>query len=202
MTLYRNNNKFKLRGELRTPGVIRFMSAVSLLSECPKFSATIGGSSQSAHGYKPKSPKTIEKQQEQSAAASNFASVSMSAPASNRPFGTKKRKAEEVFERNLCKVAKSMDAITESIRCSATNKKMAASIALQLKILHRMSTPATEMNRRFDDLMNKAALLGGFSSPKEMVSGSSEQNQDDTSGLIGNISSYQFNTSMDNQMQE
>lgn len=52
-----------------------------------------------------------------------------------------------------------MEFMNESIRSSAENKKIASSIALQLKILQRMHLPTSIMNEKLECLMEKTARL-------------------------------------------
>ncbi|KAI0559467.1 hypothetical protein FGB62_149g021 [Gracilaria domingensis] len=126
----------------------------------------------------------------------------MEHPSFHRPLSAKKQKLEEKIERNVSKAAANLDEMTGTLKSSAISKKQAASISLQLKILKKMSLNPLDMNHSLNELMEKAAVLGGFEAKKEQQRSVSEHpstvqpcrndSSSPHSALIGNSSSYHW----------
>ncbi|KAI0566306.1 hypothetical protein FGB62_10g36 [Gracilaria domingensis] len=162
------------------------------------------GSSTTAIGYRPNALKRHigEVDPEAEVELNRTGNVAMEHPSSHRPLGAKKQKLEKKIERNISKASANVDEMTETLRSSAISKKQTASISLQLKILQKMSLDPLDMNHRLNELMERAAVLGGFEAKKEQQRSVSEHPstvqpcRDDSSSphsaLFGNTSSYQW----------
>ncbi|KAI0563740.1 hypothetical protein FGB62_35g010 [Gracilaria domingensis] len=200
MILYRNKNMYTKKGVEKVPSPIRFLAVVRLLSGCLTFGVNIGGSSRTANGYRPKPEVLTYADEHQEEENGGTGAVPLESPTAARQKGTKRQKLEKTMERNISKVAGSVNELNETIKSSAASKKQAASIALQLKILHRMSLSTDVMNKHFENLMKQAAVLGGFSTNQSLppVFGNNHSNADATDGpspsqsfFIENASPYQ-----------
>lgn len=153
MEYYREQNKYKDRGVQRLPGPVKFLSAVLLLSKCPKFSIVVrGGAREKTKADDGEGSNDLQPQRD---------NISVKHPSEGRPLGVKRMQYIDAKQGDTITIAGSIDFMTAALQTSAEGKKQAASIALRLKILRNMPISDGEMNKRLDSLMQEAALLGG-----------------------------------------
>ena len=128
------------------------MGAVRFLSQCPSFSACVGGGSRKARRCKPASNKDSE-------STVDAGNISIERHLSRRPSGSKKCKIEEKTEATTSKVTRSVDSMSVELRSSSRAKSDAASIMLELEILRRMPLPSSVMEAELRALKAKAVNL-------------------------------------------
>lgn len=169
MKVYREQNKYKDKGVLRTPGVIKFMDAVWLLSKYPKFSTRVGGSSKSAQGSVPGGAIVIADDIE-GIGEDGSGNIGMGKPSESRPKGVKKRKIEEKREQGTSKVASSVEKMAQALKQAAIDKRRTASLALQFEIMKSMPMSDAERYSKMESLRMEAAAMYGVESAHESPS--------------------------------
>jgi len=85
----------------------------------------------------------------------------MQHPSTSWPTEAKKRKHHDIADQTSQKVAKSVDNMVAALRTSAAEKRQAASIALQFKIMKGMKLSDEQLNIRLESLMTRS-LQGNF----------------------------------------
>lgn len=139
MCLYRQQDNHIERRVLRKRPSINFMETVRILSQCPKFSARVGGSDMNAPGYKPASNKDSE-------STVDGGNISIERPLSRHPSGSKKRKIDKKTEATTSKVAMSVENTSKALRSCSRAKCDAASIMPEFEILRRVSLSSSVMD--------------------------------------------------------
>ena len=183
ITFYLERNKVTKDGVTKLAPVIKFMGAIELLSDHPKFSSAVGGgSSSSAPRYRSTSIESISFQRPYS---SSFAepeegsltnmespspsvetgagNIPLSSPSLYRPVGAKRQKTDTALDSAARRMAISINKVGDAIRFSAIAKKQASALGLRYKMLRDMNLDEDTFRNNMESLMEEAKALGASS---------------------------------------
>lgn len=174
MALYGDNNKYKDKGVLRTPGPIKSMEAFLYLTNVPKFS-TKAGCRGSSFCLLPKiegvqnGSKEDDVLDREGLGDGKDANISMYESSASRPLGMRKKKKDEKSENGAQCVARRVDKMPLLLESAANEQRRAASLGIPLRILKRTPMQSDELRRMPDALRSDAASLFGKKNVKRKL---------------------------------
>ena len=165
MKLYQHRNKEKKNGKIREPPVIKFLDAVFLLSECPKWSGKVGGSSREALGYRYGASSSNSGLETGSSNAMHAGIVPSFKPSQSRPTGIKKTKSKMYEDCDKDRIIHAIQEMNNVHQLALKGNDDAQLYRLQIHAVSQMRLSDEDRNRRIQRIIDSLEMKVSMKPP-------------------------------------